>query len=56
MGTSKSARGTVVDFDLLKIREQIGKAQPPVTITQREQLIEQKLKRRTRKATRKQDQ
>ena len=42
----KSARGEMVDFDLMKIKAQIATAPKPVTVKTREDFIDQKFKRR----------
>lgn len=44
----RSARGEIVDFDLLTIKEQIAAAPPPITIRARENFIDRQLKRRTK--------
>ena len=45
----KSARGQIVDFDLLKIKEQIAAAPPPVDVQQRQDFVERRLRRRAKK-------
>lgn len=50
----KSARGVLVDFDLLKIKQQIATAPKTSTVKAREDFIDQKFKRRLKKLTRKQ--
>ena len=45
----KSARGQIVDFDLLKIKEQIASAPPPVDVQQRQDFVERRLRRRVKK-------
>jgi len=47
--TGKSARGEVVDFDLLKIKEQIASAPPSTEVSRRKEFIENRLRRRTKK-------
>lgn len=42
----KSARGVIVDFDLMKIKEQIANAPKAITVAAREDFIDQKSKRR----------
>jgi hypothetical protein len=42
----RSARGEMVDFDLLKIKEQIATAPPSSDVTRRRDFIENKLRRR----------
>lgn len=49
----KSARGQLVDFDLLKIKQQIATAPKPSIVKAREDFIDQKFKRRLKKLTRK---
>ena len=46
-----SARGTRVDFDLLKIKEQIAAAPKTVNVTAREDFIDNRLKRRLKRQT-----
>lgn len=48
----KSARGHLVDFDLLKIKQQIAAAPKPTTVKAREDFIDQKFKRRLKKLKR----
>lgn len=45
----RSARGELVDFDLLKIKEQMASAPAPVDVRQRQNFIEQRLRRRLKK-------
>ena len=45
----KSARGQVVDFDLLKIKQQIASAPKPTQVQVREDFIDQKFKRRLKR-------
>lgn len=47
----KSARGVVVDFDLLKIKQQIASAPKPTQVQAREDFIDQKFKRRLKRMT-----
>lgn len=49
MSTGRSARGEVVDFDLLKIKQQIASAPPSTDVTRRKDFIENRLRRRTKK-------
>jgi hypothetical protein len=49
--TVKSARGVKVDFDLLKIKEQIAAAPKTTDVKARESFIDQKFKRRLKKLT-----
>lgn len=48
----KSARGQLVDFDLLKIKQQIASAPKPTTVKAREEFIDQKFKRRIKRLSR----
>lgn len=47
-----SARGERVDFDLLKIKQQIAAAPKTTTVKAREDFIDQKFKRRLNRQTR----
>lgn len=47
----RSARGEIVDFDLLRIKENLGAAPKPSTVKAREDFIDQKHKRRIRRMT-----
>ena len=47
----RSAKGEVVDFDLLRIKEQIASAPPPQDVKLRKDFIENRLRRRIKKAT-----
>lgn len=46
----RSARGVLVDFDLLKIKQQIASTPKPTDVKARENFIDQKFKRRLKKA------
>lgn len=48
----KSARGDTVDFDLLKIKQQIASAPKTTNVKAREDFIDQKFKRRLKKMKR----
>ncbi len=48
----RSARGQVVDFDLLRIKEQMSSAPKTTTVQAREDFIDQKFKRRIKRITR----
>lgn len=48
--TGKSARGEIIDFDLLKIKQQIASAPPSSEVSRRKDFIENRLRRRTKKA------
>lgn len=50
--TVKSARGEDVNFDLMKIKQQIATAPKPTNVKAREDFIDQKFKRRLRKLKR----
>lgn len=45
----KSARGVVVDFDLLRIKEQMASAPPSIDVRARQDFVESRLRRRARK-------
>lgn len=45
----RSAKGELVNFDLLKIKEQIGAAPPPQDVKLRHDFIEKRLRRRLKK-------
>jgi hypothetical protein len=51
MATVKSAKGALVDFDLLKIKEQIASAPKTTNVQAREDFIDRKFKRRLKKLT-----
>lgn len=46
---TRSARGDFVDFDLLKIKEQMAATPKPVPVKARENFIDQRFKRRIKK-------
>ena len=46
----RSARGVIVDFDLMKVKEQIAAAPTPLEVKARQNFIENRLKRRVKKA------
>lgn len=48
---ARSARGEIVDFDLLRIKENLGAAPKASTVKAREDFIDQKFKRRLRRMT-----
>lgn len=50
--TVKSARGEDVNFDLMKIKQQIASAPKTTNVKAREDFIDQKFKRRLRKLKR----
>lgn len=50
--TVRSARGEVVDFDLLRIKQQMASAPKTTNVKAREDFIDQKLKRRIKKLNR----
>jgi len=45
----RSAKGEVVDFDYLKIKEQLASAPTPLEVKNRQNFIENRLKRRLKK-------
>lgn len=45
----KSAKGVVIDFDLLKIKEQIASRPPTTDVKKREDFIDKKLRRRVKR-------
>lgn len=50
MAKQRSAKGEVVDFDLMRIKRQFATAPKTVDVQNREEFINKKLKRKTRKA------
>ena len=48
----RTARGKIVDFDLMKVKTQIASAPKPVKVQERENFIDRKLRRKLRKARR----
>lgn len=48
----KSARGVEVNFDLIKIKQQIASAPKTTDVKVRENFVDQKLKRRLKRASR----
>ncbi len=52
MSKVRSAKGEVVDFDLLKIKSQIAAAPKTTSVQAREDFIDKKFKRRLRKLKR----
>lgn len=50
--TVKSARGADVNFDLMKIQQQLASAPKPTNVKAREDFIDQKFKRRLKKIQR----
>lgn len=51
MTKRRSARGDQVDFDLLRIKEQIAAGPKPVNVQSREEFIDRKVRRRAKKQT-----
>jgi len=49
MRSVRSAKGETVDFDLIKIKEQMAGAPKSVEVIARERFIDQKLKRRLKR-------
>jgi hypothetical protein len=45
----RSAKGVMLDFDLMKIKEQIANVVPPVDVKQRQDFVERRLRRRMKK-------
>jgi len=45
----RSAKGEVIDFDLLKIKEQIASRPPTTDVKKREDFIDKKLRRRVKR-------
>jgi len=45
----RSAKGVQVDFDLLRIKEQIASSPPPMDVKKRQDFIEKRLRRRLKK-------
>jgi hypothetical protein len=52
MSTVKSAKGELVNFDLLRIKQQIASAPQTTTVAARQNFIDNKLKRRIKKQAR----
>lgn len=52
MPRARSAKGEVVDFDLLRIKQQIASAPKPATVSARENYVDKKLKRRVNRIQR----
>ncbi len=46
----RSAKGEMVDFDLLKIKEQIASAPPTTDVQARQNFVDKRLRRRVKKA------
>jgi hypothetical protein len=51
MNKVRSARGEIVNFDLLKIKQQIATAPKPVVVQARESFVDQRNRRRSRRVT-----
>lgn len=51
MTKRRSARGETVDFDLLKIKEQIAAGPKPVNVQSREEFIDRRVRKRAKKQT-----
>ena len=49
---SRSAKGVMVDFDLMDIKSQISSTPKTIEVTNRENFIDEKLRRRLQKAKR----
>lgn len=46
---ARSARGVVVDFDLLKVKQSIADA-PTIDVASREEFVERRIRRRTKRS------
>lgn len=46
---ARSARGMIVDFDLLKVKQSIADA-PNIDVAAREEFVERRIRRRTKRA------
>jgi hypothetical protein len=46
---ARSARGEMVDFDLITIKQQIASAPKPTTVQAREDFVDRKFKRRLKR-------
>ena len=46
----KTLKGELIDFDLLKIKQEIGSAPAPIKVAERKNFIDNKLQRRIRRA------
>ena len=49
----RSAKGEMVDFDLLKIKESIASGPKPISVEAREEFVDKKLRRRLKKVVKK---
>jgi len=49
MTKRRSAKGEMVDFDLLRIKEQIAAGPKPVNVQSREEFIDRRVRRRAKK-------
>lgn len=47
----RTARGDLVDFDLIKIKQQLSDAPAPTEVAARENFVEKRLKRKLRSKT-----
>lgn len=45
----RSAKGEIVDFDLMKIKQQLGESAEPTNVQARQDFIDQKMRRRLKK-------
>lgn len=45
----RSAKGQILDFDLLRIKEQLGEAPKPANVQARQDFIDQKMRRRVKR-------
>lgn len=49
MAKARSVRGEMVDFDLIRMKQQMATATPPLNVKQRQEFIEKRMRRRVRK-------
>lgn len=49
MPKARSARGVLVDFDKIRIKQQLSATPTPIEVQKREELVEQRLKRRAKR-------
>jgi len=47
----RTAKGEMVDFDLIKAKSQISKKEPPKEVSVRQQIIDRRLRKKTAKMT-----
>lgn len=51
MSIVKSARGQSIDFDLMRLKQQMGSTPKPVSVQSREQFVDHRLRRRAKTST-----